>query len=67
MTDKLKNILRGAGSIMSVSGASTLRSSGVSRRDTTSTQGSLAGDFQQIAGDFRKSFEKVASKKISNG
>jgi hypothetical protein len=62
MTRKMKNILRGAGSIISVNTPATRREVGTSYVPAKSTKEALRGDMKRIGADF-----KVAIRKTANG
>jgi len=67
MTTKIKNILRGAGSVISISGASSVRSSTSSKLFFTPVEAALASDFRRISGDLSKSFDEIKAEGLARG
>lgn len=71
MTTKMRNILRGVGSVISVDGASTIRNTGAARKSNIraldAKRDALTGDFRRIGRDFSSVVERFDEKRITHG
>ncbi len=67
MSMKIKNILRGAGSVISIGGAASIRPSMPVGVTLPPIEEALAGDFRQIGSDLSKGFEEIRVKELAHG